>query len=252
MDVERPDVSHWLIDAALKKGSLEADREWLNGDAVTIIIAGRSVPHSLTTCTHLTAVEIHSDTIAPTLVFTFYELARNPSHQAKVFDELRGVELYDHSQLQRCVHLNAVIHETLRLHPPVPTGGYRQSPPEGINIGSTYIPGNVTIVSPRYSLGRLESSYKSAHEWIPERWTTQPDLVKDARGFAPFSQGRFVCVGKALALNEMRLIVALLVTKFHVEFWDGADQGKQLFANLKDQFTAAPGKLELRFRPRTL
>lgn len=107
-------------------------------------------------------------------------------------------------------------------------------------------------MSPRYSLGRLESSYKSAHEWIPERWTTQPELVRDARGFAPFSQGRFACVGKTLALNEMRLIVALLVTKFQVEFGDGADRGKQLFADMKDQFTAAPGRLDLQFTARGL
>lgn len=206
--------------------------------------------HSVTTPIYLTAIGTRSDTIAPTLVFAFYELARASLQQQKLFEELRGIDLYDNTQLQRCVHLNAIINETLRLHPPVPTGGYRQSPPEGITIGGAYIPGNITIVSPRYSLARLGSSYKSAHEWIPERWTTQPDLVKDARGFAPFSQGRFACVGKGLALNEMRLIIALLVTKFHVEFWDGESQGQQLFANLKDQFTAAPGKLELRFRSR--
>lgn len=203
--------------------------------------------------TYLTSnITTHSDTIAPTLVFTFYELARDPLQQQKLFEELHGVDLYDPVQLQRCAHLNAVINETLRLHPPVPTGGYRQSPPEGISIGGTYIPGNITIVSPRYSLGRLESSYKSAHEWIPERWTTRPELVRDARGFAPFSQGRFVCVGKALALNEMRLVVALLVTKFEVGFGEGADRGKQLFADMKDQFTAAPGRLDLRFTARSL
>lgn len=41
MKVETLDVSHWLIDASRKNGSLETDREWLNGDAIAIIIAGR-------------------------------------------------------------------------------------------------------------------------------------------------------------------------------------------------------------------
>lgn len=36
-----PGVSYWLIDASVKRGTLEADREWLNGDAIAIIIAGR-------------------------------------------------------------------------------------------------------------------------------------------------------------------------------------------------------------------
>ncbi|KAI1412243.1 cytochrome P450 [Hypoxylon sp. FL1857] len=228
--VTRPDVSHWLIDASLQKGSLEADREWLNGDAVTIIIAG-------------------SDTIAPTLVFAFYELARSPWHQDKLLSELEGTDIYDRVQLQGCAHLTAIINETLRLYPPVPTGGYRQSPPSGMTINEMYIPGNITIVAPRYSLARLNSSYESADQFVPERWTTRPEMVKDARGFAPFSQGRFNCVGKSLAMSEMRFVIALLVKKFQVEFW-GEDRGEKLFADLRDQFTAAPGRLDLRFRIR--
>ena len=35
------DVSHWLIEASKRTNTLEEDRDWLNGDAVTIIIAGR-------------------------------------------------------------------------------------------------------------------------------------------------------------------------------------------------------------------
>ncbi|KAI2615890.1 cytochrome P450 [Hypoxylon sp. NC1633] len=230
MKVTKPDVAHWLIESSLKKGSLEADREWLNGDAVTIIIAG-------------------SDTIAPTLVFAFYELARNPAHQKILLDELADVNIYDPLALQRCTHLTAVINETLRLHPPVPTGGYRQSPPAGMTIAGTYIPGNITIVSPRYSLARLESSYVDPELWIPERWSTRNELVKDARGFAPFSQGRFNCVGKTLAMNEMRFVIALLIKKFEVGFWKG-EKGERLFGDLKDQFTAAPGQLNLHFRVR--
>ncbi len=41
MTTIKHDVSHWLIDASKSANTLEQDREWLNGDAVTIIIAGR-------------------------------------------------------------------------------------------------------------------------------------------------------------------------------------------------------------------
>lgn len=41
MKVEKPDVSQWLIDASVKQNSLQADKPWLNGDAIAIIIAGR-------------------------------------------------------------------------------------------------------------------------------------------------------------------------------------------------------------------
>lgn len=45
---------------------------------------------------------------------------------------------------------------------------------------------------------------------------------------------------------QMRLVIALLVTKFRIGFSD-VDKGQRLFSDLGDQFTAAPGRLELQF-----
>ena len=100
---------------------------------------------------------LFSDTIAPTLVLVFYELALRPSHQEKLFEEVNSVDVHNPQALRSLAHLNGIINETLRMHPLVPTGGYRQSPPGGMKIGDTYIPGNITIVAPRYTLGRRKS-----------------------------------------------------------------------------------------------
>ena len=43
MDGDQSDVSSWLIDASKQANNLEQDRHWLNGDAITIVIAGRYV-----------------------------------------------------------------------------------------------------------------------------------------------------------------------------------------------------------------
>ena len=51
-------------------------------------------------------------------------------------------------------HLNAIINEALTLHPALPSGGLRQTPQEGLTITGQFIPGNVVISAPRYSLGR--------------------------------------------------------------------------------------------------
>jgi cytochrome P450 len=147
-----------------------------------------------------------------------YELAQTPEQQEKLFAELKDADTSDHLLLQRYAHLNAIINETLRLHPPVPTSGYRQSPAAGMMINKTYIPGNVTIMVSRYSLARLESIFEYANHFIPERWITKPRMVKDVRGFAPFSQGRFNCIGKALAMRKMRIIIAMLAKKFEIAF----------------------------------
>ena len=43
MEPEKIDVSSYLINASKKRGSMEENRNWLNGDSIAIIIAGRYV-----------------------------------------------------------------------------------------------------------------------------------------------------------------------------------------------------------------
>lgn len=100
------------------------------------------------------ANQLSSDTVAPTLVFIFYELGLNSDHQEKLCEELISINVHDPVALRSLPHLNGVINESLRIHPPVPTGGYRQSPKGGMKVGDKHIPGNITIVAPRYTLGR--------------------------------------------------------------------------------------------------
>jgi hypothetical protein len=56
-------------------------------------------------------------------------------------------------------------------------------------------------------------------------------------------------VGKQLALMELRLVIALLVTKFSIEFAPGED-GERLLNESKDFFTISIAGLDLVFTPR--
>ena len=87
-------------------------------------------------------------------------MALDPSQAAKLRTELSGLSsIHDAKVLKTLGHLNGIINETLRLHPSVPTGGYRETPPEGIIVAGRFIPGNVTVVAPRYTMGRRESHF---------------------------------------------------------------------------------------------
>ena len=92
-----------------------------------------------------------------------YELVRHPQQIDKLRQELAPYkaghlagELLN-EKIANLNHLNGVINETLRLHPPVPTALHRKTPPEGIEIDGTYIPGNMTVWCPQYVIGRCTS-----------------------------------------------------------------------------------------------
>lgn len=107
------------------------------------------------TCSLGNSADLNSDTVASTLINLFYRLAIHPNHTTKIREEVSTVDwMSDSQRLRDLDHMNGTINEVLRLHPSVPTGGYRETPPEGLKIAGTWIPGNTTIVAPRYTMGR--------------------------------------------------------------------------------------------------
>ena len=77
-----------------------------------------------------------------------------PQHAEKIFAEVADIDTHDPQALHELTHLDAVIDETLRLYPVLPTAVTRETPPESMVIGGRLIPGNTTIVVPRYTIGR--------------------------------------------------------------------------------------------------
>lgn len=90
-----------------------------------------------------------------------------------------------------------------------------------------------------------------ADEFIPERWLDQRELIKDASVFLPFfGSGTFSCVGKALALLQMRQVLASIVWEYSFEL--ASDRGGEEFlANTTDYFACFANTLNLVFEPRT-
>lgn len=86
----------------------------------------------------------------------FYELCKHPKHQDLIYNEVKALTELTGETLKALPHLNAVIKEVLRLHPAVPSGGYRDTPPEGLRVGDTLIPGSVTMVVPRIVIARSQ------------------------------------------------------------------------------------------------
>lgn len=213
---------------------------------------------------------LFSDPQRQVLTNALYYLIRYPEHLSQVRSELESLEdIRNYKSLQYLTHFNAVIKETLRLNPPVPCGGLRITPPEGLTINDVFIPGNTTVLVPHYTLFRREDCFVNATDFIPERFSTKPELILDKKAWQPWSLGGFLprdlyslmfthmhigeyqCVGKNLGLMEIRVALALLVTQFDWEFAPGED-GQQMFDGLLDFFTTVPGPLNVVIKERNI
>lgn len=94
-----------------------------------------------------------------------------------------------------------------------------------------------------------EAIYPCATAFIPERWTTQPGLLPNRSAFAPFSMGTHGCIGRPLAMLNLRVTVTELLHRFDVTFAPGVD-GSVVDANSKEHFTLVPAELNLCFSRR--
>jgi len=133
------DITGWLLKPYQGVSHPEEDPIF-QGDTRLVIVAG-------------------SDTTSACLTFLFYELAKHPEEVTKLRDELKlltkNAEWSD-NDVKNAPHLNGAINESLRMHPPVPSGVQRLTPREGMQVGDVFVPGNVNFWVPMYPMGRGE------------------------------------------------------------------------------------------------
>jgi|SRR5690242_17277547 len=61
-------------------------------------------------------------------------------------------------------------------------------------------------------------AFVQPNDFVPERWTSQPDLILRRDAFVPFSYGTYNCAGKPLAMMQLRMVIAMVVKKYELSF----------------------------------
>lgn len=150
----------------------------------------------------------------------FFYIIRNSRAYSKVTNEIRSTfksidEIRTGSRLSACHYLRACIDEALRLIPAGPAGSPREVLPGGLRIDGEFIPEGVEVGTSTWALHQNENCFGDPHVFRPERWITDEDhgvsaedVARAQGGWYPFSHGPTKCIGKNLAMMELKIILA--------------------------------------------
>ncbi|CDO69439.1 hypothetical protein BN946_scf184791.g34 [Trametes cinnabarina] len=201
------------------------------------------------------AVVAGSDTTSSALTSLFFCLLAHPHVMERLKAEIdhfypSGEDPCDTRNYREMPYLTAVINETLRLYPPIPSGTQRQVPHhgEGVMLGAYPVPPGTAMYLHPYSLQRdPRNFYPFPEEFWPDRWLVAAqrsslsealahapgvsksfpldsvDFEHNEAAFLPFAYGPANCVGKQLAMLEMRMVVCALLQKFELRLREGWD-----------------------------
>lgn len=161
----------------------------------------------------LTLLFTGHETTATALAWAMYWIHADPSIKAKLSEEIDGAgDKLDPMALSRLPYLTAVCQETLRIYPVVPISGPRivRQPTEV--MGYRVNPGSALHCC-IYLTHHRQDLYPDSKQFRPERFLERQFSPHE---FLPFGGGSRRCIGAALAMFEMKLVLATILSRYRL------------------------------------
>ncbi|KAJ8509534.1 hypothetical protein ON010_g18753 [Phytophthora cinnamomi] len=168
------------------------------------------------------------DSTTAALSWFFYTLTQHPEAEAKIHQELASkvpdlvngiISSPSMAQANELVYLEAVVKEALRLNPAVPSN-IREALHDVVLCDGTAIKAGETVSWSSYSMGRMAHVWgPDVKEFKPERWidaTTGKLIAVSPFKFTLFNAGPRVCLGAKLAMMEVKITAASVLSKYHL------------------------------------
>ncbi|KAJ0582358.1 putative geraniol 8-hydroxylase [Helianthus annuus] len=160
-----------------------------------------------------------TDTTSSVLEWAMAELIHNPDKLEKARSEVikfmeNKKNIIQESDISQLPYLQAVIKETLRLHPPAPFLVPHQAI-QDVEIQGFMVPKNAQILCNVWAMGRDPKLWSHPETFMPERFL---EVNVDYRGqdfeFIPFGAGRRICPGLNMAYRMLHIMLGSLIHKF--------------------------------------
>ncbi|KAL7904990.1 benzoate 4-monooxygenase cytochrome P450 [Trichoderma velutinum] len=182
----------------------------------------QSTDHSYVAAEILDNINAAEATVAVTATYLVWRLTEHPEWQQKIRKELNalpaqenGLESFADVNSQ-VPSLEACLREVYRLHPASSGRSERLVPKGGRTLSNIFLPEGTIVTSSVVALHRDENIFPNPDHFMPERWLDRDEETLNRRldHLIPFGYGGRVCLGKALATMEIKLLIASLYRKY--------------------------------------
>ena len=191
------DILSLMLSVTDEDGQRMSDDQ-LKDELITLLFAGHETP-------------------ATALAWAFYWLEKSPQVKAKLLQEIDSLgENPAPIEISRLPYLTAVCQETLRLYPIVPIAMARVAKQE-LEIMGRKFEAETTFIPCIYLIHHREDLYPNSQQFQPERFLERQYTPYE---FIPFGGGVRLCLGYALAMLEMKLVLASIVSKYNLALAD--------------------------------
>ncbi|CAN7056476.1 unnamed protein product, partial [Brassica rapa subsp. trilocularis] len=142
--------------------------------------------------------------------------------QAEMDDVVGPNGVVQESDISDLPYLQAVVKETLRLHPPGPLLAPHKAE-TNVEVLGFLVPKNAQVLVNVWYIGRDSSIWENAERFEPERFLSGREIDVKGRDFEliPFGAGRRICPGMSVAMKTVPLILASLLHSFHWKLQNG-------------------------------
>lgn len=163
------------------------------------------------------------------VAFAAYLVAQHPAVAEKLHDELSSLGGVPPTmeQLRDMPFLDGVVKESLRLLSPVPF--LLRITDETVELGGYELPPRTELMLSIYHTHRMPDLYRDPNRFLPERWES---IKPSTYEYMPFSVGPHMCAGWALALMEMKVMLAMFSQKVRLEVPANAEINRRMLATL--------------------
>ena len=166
------------------------------------------------------------DSVATALVWFFWTLTHNPQVEAAILSELTQIIAarqdaltpqgrFSFDELKSMHYLQAALFESMRMNAPVPSDLKVAAADDVWPDGTRVRKGDLVGYHP-YAMGRMKAVWGAdCHQYKPERWLHDGVFVAASSfKFPVFQAGPRICLGKEVAIMQMKLIAASILHHF--------------------------------------